>query len=36
MTLDSVPFFTVSEMGIHLRQIILECDGAAKDSAEGA
>ena len=36
MTFDPVPLCTVSEMGIHLRQTILDCDGALKDSAEGA
>ena len=36
MTFDPVPFCTVLEMGIHLRQIILDCDGALKDSAGGA
>ena len=36
MTFDPVPLCTVSEMGIHLRWTILDCDGALKDSAGGA
>ena len=31
MTLDPVPLCTVSEMGIHLRRTILDCDSALKD-----
>ena len=31
-----MPLCTVSEMEIHLRQTILDCDVALKDSAEGA
>ena len=36
MSFDPVPLCIVSEMGIHLRQTILDCVGALKDSAEEA